>query len=89
MNFNPELRFSRQVNYPDLAWNIQAFIYSYKEQGNQKAIDGLFALDVAYRNQSKTYVDFSDKYKNYFNQRIENDKEFGKAVANAKTVVVA
>ena len=53
MNYNPELRFSRQVNYPDLAWNIHALVYAYKLNDNYEAIEGLLALDVAYRNESK------------------------------------
>ena len=59
MNYNPELRFSRQVNYPDLAWNIHALVYAYKLNDNYEAIEGLLALDVAYRNESNTYEKFS------------------------------
>ena len=56
-----ELRFSRQVNYPDLAYNIQAMIYELQIKG-KAGVEGLQILDLAYRNWSKTYSDFSDKY---------------------------
>lgn len=65
---NEEIKFisGRQINYPDLAWNIHAFVYTYQLQNNDAAIQGLLALDVAYRQVSKTYENFSDKYKAHF-----------------------
>ena len=87
MTYNPELRFSRQVNYPDLAWNIHALVYAYKLNDNYEAIEGLLALDVAYRNESNTYEKFSKRFTDHFTQKL-NDRQFGKAVANAKTVVI-
>ena len=55
------LRFSRQVNYPDLAHNIQYLIYKLKAEG-RSGWEGLDILDLAYRAESKTYKNFSIKY---------------------------
>ena len=54
------LRFSRQVNYPDLAHNIQYLIYKFKAEG-RSGWEGLDILDLAYRAESKTYKNFSIK----------------------------
>ena len=66
-----ELRFSRQVNYPDLAYNIQALIYELQIKG-KSGVEGLQVLDLAYRSQSKTYKDFSDKYGRRFRGLLQS-----------------
>tara|TARA_R100000908_G_C3677013_1_gene97387 strand:+ start:177 stop:401 length:225 start_codon:yes stop_codon:yes gene_type:complete len=60
------MRFSRQVNYPDLAYNIQSLINQLKKKGII-GFESLEVLDLAYRDQSKTYEDFSKKYQKRFN----------------------
>tara|TARA_A100000172_G_C2953013_1_gene79720 strand:- start:228 stop:452 length:225 start_codon:yes stop_codon:yes gene_type:complete len=60
------MRFSRQVNYPDLAYNIQSLINQLKKKGII-GLESLEVLDLAYRGQSKTYEDFSKKYQKRFN----------------------
>ncbi len=60
------LRFSRQVNYPDLAYNIRLLIETYREQDKLAEIEGLKALDYAYQGASKTYLQFSKKYRDIF-----------------------
>ena len=63
------LRFSRQVNYPDIAYNIQSLIYELQSKG-KSGVESLQILDLAYRNWSKTYCDFSDKYLNKFQNEL-------------------
>ena len=79
------LRFSRQVNYPDLAYNIQSLIYELQSKG-KSGVESLQILDLAYRNWSKTYSDFSDKYLNKFQNRVSN--EYAKASAAASLEIV-
>ena len=67
-----DLRFSRQVNYPDLAYNIQYLMYRLKKEG-KIGWAGLDILDLAYRNQSKTYKDFSVKYRSKFRHQLRED----------------
>ena len=66
-----DLQFSRQVNYPDLAYNIQAVIYELTVAG-KAGVHGLEILDIAYRGQSKTYADFSDKYGKRFRGLLQS-----------------
>ena len=60
------LKFSRQVNYPDLAYNIRLLIETYRDKGMLAQIEGLKALDYAYQGASKTYLQFSKKYRDIF-----------------------
>tara|TARA_X000000950_G_C13427614_1_gene462700 strand:- start:312 stop:533 length:222 start_codon:yes stop_codon:yes gene_type:complete len=71
MNDNVRFIAGRQINYPDLAQNIWAFVYTYKVQKNEAGISGLLALDVAYRQASKTYEKYSEQYRQEFAKRLE------------------
>ena len=66
------LRFSRQSNYIDLAYNIHAVIYELAAAGKPEAAQGLEVLDLAYRAESKTYRDFSDKYGKQFRGLLQS-----------------
>ncbi len=65
-----DLRFSRQANYPDLAWNMQYLIYRLKKDG-KSGWEGLDILDHSYRAESKTYKDFSIKYWRIFQRKLD------------------
>ena len=67
-----DLRFSRQANYPDLAYNIHAIIYELAAAGKPEAAQGLEVLDLAYRAESKTYRDCSNKYGKHFRGLLQS-----------------
>ena len=67
-----DLKFGKQVNYPDLAYNIHAIIYELTAAGKLDAVHGLEVLDLAYRGEGKTYRDFSDKYGKKFRGLLQS-----------------
>lgn len=58
VNFNT---YGRQVNYPDLAYNVRLAI-RWAEVNGLDAV-ALEALDAVYRDASPTYKKYSDKCK--------------------------
>ena len=70
MTYN-DFRTGRQINYPDLAYNIHNLIYQLTVKG-KAGVEGLEILDLAYRSQSKTYKDFSDKYGRRFRGLLQS-----------------
>ena len=70
------LRFGKwqtiAVNHADLAYNIHAIIYELTAAGKLDAVHGLEVLDLAYRGESKTYKDASDKYGKKFSGLLQS-----------------